>query len=310
MEKRVLGKTGLQVPILSFGASSLGSAFRSVQLDDALKSVHTALDMGLCYLDTSPYYGRGISEVLLGIALADVARDRLIISTKLGRYDEDKFDFRAERVVESIDVSLHRLRTDYLDMVFCHDIEFVHVQQIIDETLPALRRLQQQGKVRFIGVAGFPLKIFRTVLEQTDIDVMLSYCHFTLQNRSLSELMPLLQQRGVGVVNASPFGMRLLTETGAPDWHPAPEPLRAACRQAAAFCRQQGCDIAKLALQFSALSGVTPTCLAGSASPENIRKWVRWLQEPYEGELIAEVEKILKPVMNQVWASGLMENND
>ncbi len=310
MIKRLLGNTGLEVPILSFGGSSLGSAFRAVHLDDAIQSVHTAYDLGLTYIDTSPYYGRGISEVLLGVALADIPRDRLILSSKLGRYDDDKFDFRAERVVESVEVSLHRLRTDYLDMVFCHDVEFVHLQQIIEVTLPALRRLQQQGKVRFIGVAGFPLRIFRTVLAQADIDVILSYCHYTLQNRSLKDLLPLLQQRGVGVVNASPFAMRLLTETGAPDWHPAPAPLRAACRQAAAFCRQQGCDIAKLALQFATLSGETPTCLAGSANPENIRKWVHWLEEPYEHELIAEVEKILQPVLNQSWPSGLPENND
>src|SRR5512139_234715 len=164
METRLLGKTGLKLPVLSFGASSLGQEFRSVRLDDALESVRVALDCGLNFIDTSPFYGRGMSEVLLGIALRGVPRDSYTLCTKLGRYDLAHFDFSARRVAESVDVSLHRLGTDHLDIVFCHDIEFMPMQQIVDETLPALRRAQQQGKVRFIGISGYPMKIFRFVL--------------------------------------------------------------------------------------------------------------------------------------------------
>src|ERR1700749_5271071 len=109
METRKLGKTGLELPILSFGASSLGQEFRSVQLDDALQSVRVALDGGLNFIDTSPFYGRGMSEVLLGVALRGVPRDSYTLCTKLGRYDLAHFDFSAKRVAESIDVSLHRL---------------------------------------------------------------------------------------------------------------------------------------------------------------------------------------------------------
>ena len=166
MQTRSLGKTGLQVPILSFGASSLGQEFRSVTLDEALKSVRVALDCGLNFIDTSPFYGRGMSEVLLGIALKGVPRESYTLCTKLGRYDLQHFDFSAKRVNESIDVSLHRLRTDHLDFVQCHDIEFVEMQQIVDETLPALRKLVQAGKVRFIGFSGYPQKIFRFICDQ------------------------------------------------------------------------------------------------------------------------------------------------
>src|SRR5688572_8086099 len=151
MERRLLGKTELSLPILSFGASSLGQEFRAVTLDEALDSVRVALDCGLNFIDTSPFYGRGMSEVLLGIALRDVPRDSFTLCTKLGRYDLLHFDFSAKRVAESVDVSLHRLGTDYLDIVLCHDIEFAPVQQIVDETIPALRKIQRQGKVRFIG---------------------------------------------------------------------------------------------------------------------------------------------------------------
>src|SRR6201986_2977227 len=150
MEKRSLGKTGLQLPILGFGASSIGQEFRRVNLDEALKSVRVALDGGLNFIDTSPFYGRGMSEVLLGIALRGVPRDSYTLCTKLGRYDLTHFDFSAKRVAESVDVSLHRLGTDHLDIILCHDIEFVPMQQIVDETIPALRQIQQAGKVRYI----------------------------------------------------------------------------------------------------------------------------------------------------------------
>src|SRR5438876_2265262 len=163
MQTRVLGKTGLRLPVLSFGASSLGQEFRSVTLDEAIRSVHVALDCGLTFIDTSPFYGRGMSEVLLGVALRGVPRDRYTLCTKLGRYDLAHFDFSARRVRESVDVSLHRLGVDHLDICLCHDIEFVEMQPIVDETLPALRKVRAQGKVRFIGISGYPMKIFRFV---------------------------------------------------------------------------------------------------------------------------------------------------
>src|SRR5437764_1153961 len=117
MQTRPLGNTGLQFPILSFGASSLGQEFRQVDLGEALRSVRVALDHGMNFIDTSPFYGRGMSEVLLGIALKDVPRDSYILGTKLGRYDVAHFDFSAKRVAESIDVSLHRMGTDHLDII-------------------------------------------------------------------------------------------------------------------------------------------------------------------------------------------------
>src|SRR5947209_15153305 len=137
MERRPLGKTGLTLPVLSFGASSLGQEFRPVDVNEALRAVHVALDCGMNFIDTSPYYGRGMSEVLLGVALRGVPRDRYLLGTKLGRYDANHFDFSARRVVESVDVSLHRMGVEYLDIILCHDIEFVDMSKIVQETLPA-----------------------------------------------------------------------------------------------------------------------------------------------------------------------------
>src|SRR2546421_2689139 len=211
MDTRLLSKTGLRLPILSFGASSLGAEFRQVDLNEALRSVRVALDLGMNFIDTSPYYGRGMSEVLLGIALREVPRESYLLGTKLGRYAPQHFDFSARRVSESIDISLERMKVDHLDIALCHDIEFVPMQQVVDETLPALRKIQKQGKVRFIGISGYPMKIFRWVLERTELDVILSYNQYTMQNTRLAELIPYLKSKGVGIMNAGPFAARLLT---------------------------------------------------------------------------------------------------
>src|SRR5580765_1366174 len=252
MRTRVLGNTGLSLPVLSFGASSLGQEFRAVTINEALESVRVALDCGLNFIDTSPFYGRGMSEVLLGIALKGVPRESYALCTKLGRYDLAHFDFSAKRVAESVDVSLHRLGTDHLDIVLCHDIEFVPMQQIVDETLPALRRIQKAGKVRYIGFSGYPMKIFRFILDQTDVDCVLSYNQYTLQNtRFADETVPYLKAKGVGAMNAGPFSARLLTNAPLPVWLKEPEEVKAAARAAAALCASRGVDIAKLALQFS-----------------------------------------------------------
>src|SRR6478735_7717073 len=219
MQTRPLGNTGLQLPILSFGASSLGQEFRKVDLTEALRSVHVALDLGMNFIDTSPFYGRGMSEVLLGVALKDVPRDSYLLGTKLGRYSGTHFDFSARRVVESVDISLERMGVEYLDIILCHDIEFVEMKQIVEETLPALRKVQKQGKVKFIGISGYPMNIFKFVLDRADLDVILSYNHYTLQNTMLADMVPYLKGKGGGIMNAAPFSARLLTNAPLPKWH-------------------------------------------------------------------------------------------
>jgi aryl-alcohol dehydrogenase-like predicted oxidoreductase len=309
MQTRILGRTGLQLPVLGFGASSLGQEFRPVNLDDALRSVRVALDCGLTFIDTSPFYGRGMSEVLLGIALRGVPRESYLLCSKLGRYDLSHFDFSPRRVAESVDVSLHRLGTDHLDICLCHDIEFVELKPIIEETLPALREAQRQGKVRFVGFSGYPMKIFQTVLDQAEVDVVLSYNQYTLQNTSLAGLIPHLKREGVGIMNAGPFSARLLTNAPLPKWLKEPEEVKAAAHRAAAHCAQKGVDIAQLALQFAVANLDITTTIAGSANPENIRKWAQWIQQPIDQQLLREVQQIFAPVKNIGHTEGLPENN-
>jgi aryl-alcohol dehydrogenase-like predicted oxidoreductase len=310
MEHRQLGKTDLKLPVLSFGASSLGQEFRQVDLGEALRAVRVALDLGMNFIDTSPFYGRGMSEVLLGIALRGVPRDSYILGTKLGRYDLAHFDFSAKRVAESVDVSLHRMGVDYLDIILCHDIEFVDMNQIVDETLPALRKIQQQGKVKYIGISGYPMKIFRFIADRAPLDVILSYNHYTLQNTMLADLVPYLKGMGIGIMNAAPFSARLLTNAPLPKWHKATPLVRETARRAAEHCQAKGVDIAKLALQFSIQNQDMSTCIVGSANPENVKPWAEWAAEPIDEQLLHELQAILKPIHNWFYIEGRPENND
>ncbi|MDB4703532.1 aldo/keto reductase [Akkermansiaceae bacterium] len=312
MQTRPLGKTDLDLPILSFGASSLGAEFRSVNIDEVMKSTITALDLGMNFIDTSPFYGRGMSEVMLGQGLKGIPRDSYLLGTKLGRYSDIHFDFSAKRVEESIHISLHRLGTDHLDVLLMHDVEFVQLSQIWEETWPALLKAKEQGKVRAIGFSCYPMKTFNTVLDQIEdtCDCVLSYNQYTLQNTAFAEnLLSRLKQQNIGVINAGPFSARLLTNAPLPDWLKEPEEVKAAARAAAKLCGDNGVDLAQLALQFSCEHTDISSTVAGSANPENIKKWHEWLAEPIDRSLLAEVQAIFAPVKNLGHLEGLQENN-
>jgi len=310
LEQRTLGKTGLKLSVPSFGASSLGHAFRPSDLQESIRSVHTALDLGMNFIDTSPFYGCGISEVVLGFALKGIPRDRYLLGTKLGRYDAAAFDFSVKRVVESVDVSLKRMGVEHLDLMLCHDIEFVDMAQIVEETLPALRAVQKAGKVRSIGISGYPMKIFKYVLDRAPLDVVLSYNHYTLQNTMLADLVPYLRSKGVGILNAAPFSARLLTRQELPPWHKATPKVREAAKKAADHCAKAGVDIAQLALQFSIANPDLDSCVVGSASPDRIKQWVEWAGKPIDATLLKEVQAILAPIHNWHYVEGRPENND
>ncbi len=311
MKYNLLGKTDLKVSSLSFGASPLGSVFGPVREEDGIATVHAALDCGINLIDVSPFYGLTKAETLLGKALKTIKRDRYYLSTKVGRYGNDArdFDFSAKRVVASVDESLGRLGLEYVDLIQCHDIEFGSLHQVIHETIPALMKLRDTGKVRYIGITGLPLKIFREVLAHTHVDVILSYCRYSLNDSSLSQLIPLLKQKGVGVISASPLSMGLLSDQGPPTWHPAPADIQAACAKAVAHCQKRGANISKLALQYSLANADIATTLVGTAKEQNIRINAQWADEPLDETLLAEVLEILKPINGKSWPSGRPENN-
>ena len=209
-----------------------------------------------------------------------------------------------------MDESLARLGVETLDIIQCHDIEFGDLNQIVEETLPALRQVVQTGKARFVGITGLPLKVFREVIARAEVDTILSYCHYSLHDTTLQELLPFFDEHGIGIISAAPLSMGLLTARGAPPWHPAPAEIKAVCRKAAAFCQSKGASIEKLALQFSLANPHIATTLVGSSKAEEIERNVCWINEPLDEELLRAVEEIVAPVKDQSWPSGHAENND
>lgn len=310
MQYRKLGKTGLDVSVLSFGASSLGSVFRETNEEEGRRTVHTAIDCGINYIDVSPYYGLTKAESALGKAIKEIPRDKFLLSTKVGRYGVDQFDFSRKRIVDSVEESLARLNTDYIDILYLHDIEFVPSQIILEEAIPTLQALKEQGKIRFTGICGLPIPLFETLLPRVEVDAIISYCHYSLNDTALLDLLPLLEKQDIGLVNASPLSMGLLSTRGTPDWHPASAKVKAVCKYAAEHCASKGHDIAKLAVQYSTSNERIPTTLVSTANPDNIRKNAEWTDEKIDQVLLQEVLAILAPIHNHSWISGRPEYNE
>ncbi len=310
MDKREIGTTGMKVTPLSFGASSLGGVFRSFKEEEGIKAVHTALDRGINFIDVSPYYGHLKAEQVLGKALKGVERERYYLSTKVGRYGKDGvnfWDYSAKRVVESVYESMERLNIDYIDLISVHDIEFADLDLVCRETLPALVELRDKGVVHHVGITNLTLRHFVYVIENVPpgtVETVLSFCHYTLNDDSLVDYLDFFEKNGVGIINASPFAMGLLTERGTPDWHPAPEPLKALCRKAADYCKSKGQRIEKLAIQYSVSNPRIATTLFSTTRVSSVEDNLRWASEPIDEQLLHEVREILKPRWRDTWLNS------
>jgi L-galactose dehydrogenase len=303
----------MKVSALSFGASSLGAVFHDIDENDGVRTVHVAVDHGINFIDVSPYYGATKAEIVLGRALKGIARDKYFLATKAGQYGEGEFDFSPARVTRSVDESLSRLNVDYVDLIQCHDIEFVQLDQIVNETLPALHKLKQTGKVRHVGITGLPLKVFTGVIDRVGpgvVETILSFCHYELNDTSLESLIPYLKQRDVGIINASPTGMGLLTQRGTPPWHPASEAIKNGARKAVEFCKQRGINIVELAIQFSISHPDIATTLVGTANSQNMLDNIGYAEKPLDREKLALVLDVLNPIHNFNFTRGLDENRD
>ena len=314
MEYRVLGKTGLKVSRLSFGASSLGGVFHDIDEGRAIDAVFTAIDGGMNLIDVSPYYGHYRAEQVLGKALRQIPRDRYILSTKVGRYGKDgvnTWDYSARRAQESVGESMERLGVEYIDLIHVHDIEFQAalpggLQKVVDETLPALVELKSKGLVGHVGITDLQLSNLRWVIDHSaegTVETVLNFCHYCLCDDALADHLDYFEAHGIGLINASPLSMGLLSERGVPAWHPAPQPLVEACSRAADYCRQHGYPIEKLAMQFSVSNPRIPSTLFSSANPDNVRRNLAFIQEPIDWQMVRQVQDIIGDQRRVTWAN-------
>jgi L-galactose dehydrogenase len=305
-----LGKTDLQVSELGFGASPLGGVYHDFDPAEGERAVHAAIDQGINFFDVSPYYGSTLAEERLGRAL-EGRRNGILLATKCGRNGVAQFDFSADAVEASVHASLARLRTSYVDLLQVHDVEFGSFEQIVQETLPCLRRLQQQGLTRYVGITGYSLGMLSRIARATPVDTVLSYCHYNLMITDMDEVLtPELRALGVGLINASPLHMGLLTQEGAPHWHPGPPPLRGLVRRAVDLAGTRGISLPQLALRFSLDHPYVSTTLVGMATREQVSSNLQALNQQRDPWLVGEIQQSLGSWLNFVWPSGLKENSD
>ena len=310
MEYRELGRTGLRLSALGFGASSLGGVFHSLREEDGIRAVFAAIEGGINFIDVSPYYGYLRAEQVLGKALRQIPREKYILSTKVGRYGSDEggnsWDYSAKRARESVYESMERLGVDHIDLINVHDIEFADLRQVCEETLPALVALREEGVVGHVGITDLQLENLEYVVEHVPdgtVESVLNFCHYCLCDDKLVDFIDFFDERGIGVLSASPFSMGLLTERGVPDWHPAPKPLVEVCRQAAEYCKTKGYPIEKLAMQFSCSNPRIASTVFSTTRPEAIKTNIAYIEEPMDEQLVKEVRDIIGDQQRVSWAN-------
>lgn len=315
MQYREIGKTGMKVSALSFGASSLGGVFHDINESRAIEAVYTAIDCGMNFIDVSPYYGHYKAETVLGKALKGIERSKYYLSTKVGRYGENgvnTWDYSARRVTDSVYESMERLNIDHIDLINVHDIEFADrfysLDMIVEETLPALVELRDKGVVGHVGITDLQLPNLKYVIDRVapgTVESVLCFCHYCLNDEAITDYLDYFEERGIGVINASPLSMGLLSQRGVPDWHPAPKPLVEACSRAAEYCNEVGYPIEKLAMQYSVGNPRVATTLFSSANPDNVKKNVQWVEECDAPEdIVNKVREIIGDQMRVTWANS------
>lgn len=315
MQYQEIGDTGMKVSALSFGASSLGGVFHQIKEEEAIEAVFAAIDGGMNFIDVSPYYGHYKAETVLGKALQQIDRKKYYLSTKVGRYGKDgvnTWDYSAKRAKESVYESLERLHIDHIDLINVHDIEFQAglpggLQKVVDETLPALAELKQEGVVGHVGITDLQPENIKWVIEHVPagtVEATLCFCHYSLNDELLNDYFDFFEAHKVGIINASPLSMGLLSTRGVPDWHPAPKALVEACRKAVEYANSKGYPIEKLAIQYAVSNPRIATTLFSSANPENVRKNIAYAEAPIDWQLVKEVQAIIGDQMRVRWKNS------
>lgn len=275
--KKKLGNTDILLSPFSIGTSTFGNMYGILDTSNFKNIVEHSIKNGFNYFDTSPYYGIKTSEINLGNALEGINRNDFIISTKAGRYGDNDFDFSEKKILSSIDESLERLKIDYVDILLAHDVEFGNFDQIINETLPALQKIKDSGKARYIGFSCYPIELFKKIINKSTvkIDVILSYAHSCLINNKLETIIPYLQNKEIGIINASPLCMGLLSTNPAPEWHPSSKEMQKYINEESLILYSKyNINIEDVALIYSLINNNISTTLTGIKNIEEINKLV------------------------------------
>ena len=310
-ERRRLGRTAVTVTSLGFGAATLGNLYAPVSDAQCQAAVDAAWDAGIRYFDTAPHYGLGLSERRLGAALAGRSREEFVVSTKVGRLlvdnprptgsDPDLFDvpddltrvrdYSADGVRRSLEASLDRLGLDRVDVVLVHDAE-EYLDQAVNEAVPALAALRDQGQIGAVGVGMSDWQGLHRFVVESDVDVVMVAGRWTLVDRRAEPLMVAAQEHGVSVLAAAAYNSGLLSAPWPPDdatydYGPASAEVLERARAWARRAEQHGVTLPDLAVQFPLRHPATAAVVLGLRSAD---------------EVAAAVDRLRRPVPEEVWA--------
>ena len=309
MEYRRLGKTDMQVSVIGFGASPLGDVFDVTDEQEGMRAVHLAIDQGINFFDVAPFYGDTLAEKRLGNALI-TKRKNVFLATKCCRYGNGVFDFSYQRVLSSLDESLKRLQTDYVDLLQVHDIEFGNREQVLNEAIPAVLRAKEQGKARYVGFSGLPVRYLAEIARQVSVDTVLSWGHYTLLNDEINdELVPLSQEKGFGLMNAAPLMQRILSDAPVPSWQSSPQAVKDLQPRLNQLCRDYGVALSDVALRFALDHSAIATTIIGMSEQRHVEQNVRVLDFKIPDGLLDQIAVMVAPVKNWMWFEGRSENN-
>ncbi|MFC8453060.1 aldo/keto reductase [Kitasatospora sp. NPDC057223] len=310
-----LGRSRVSVSPLAFGGAAIGNLLGEVPDEQAAQAVDAAWESGLRYFDTAPHYGLGLSEQRLGQALRGRPRAEFTLSTKVGRLLDPvtgpvgddlangfavparhrrRWDFSAQGVRRSITASLERLGLDRIDVVYLHDPDD-HAEQALDEAYPELERLRAEGTVGAIGIGMNQAALPARFVRDTDLDaVLLAGRYSLLDQRGLTELLPLAAERGVGVVIGGVFNSGLLAtpRPGATfDYAPAPEQLVSRAMEFKAVSERHGVPLRAAALHFPFGHPAVSSVLVGVRSAAEATDAAELLARPVPAALWTELRE-------------------
>ena len=163
-----------------------------------------------------------------------------------------------------------------------------------------------KGIVSHVGITDLQLENLQWVIDHSPagtVESVLNFCHYCLCDDKLADFLDYFEEKGIGIINASPLSMGLLTERGVPDWHPAPKPLVEACRKAMEHCKAKNYPIEKLAMQYAVSNPRIATTLFSTTNPQNVRKNIAYIEEPMDETLVKEVQAIIGDQMRVSWAN-------
>lgn len=293
LEKAPIGRTNLMVSRLGLGTAALPGLYAAVEREDAIGAIRQALARGLNLIDTAPMYGHGMSEELLGEALAGVPRDSYVLSTKVGRLlaPEDPakmadslwrnispyrwyFDFSRDAILRSHEESLKRMKVDRIDILLIHDPDD-HWEDAIRYAYPAIHELRAQGTVGAIGAGMNQWQMLKRFAEEGDFDCFLLAGRYTLLDRTAEpEFLPLCGRKGTSILIGGPYNSGILAGGSTFNYAPAPPEMLERVAKMRDLCASYGVDLKAAALQFPfrhpAVAATIPGARTPAESDENV----------------------------------------